>query len=503
MFVRDCLFTGDWGKYVEANTDESTRAGKISSALAVIRYEGGTLVVDGLPSDLAKQVPSLVWDPRTLEWRAPARCYRELVLALRSRGFQLDDRARGYEVISWNLIEPITPRSHQIDALRAWTAAGKLGSVELPTGAGKTILAVLAIVATGRSTLVVVPTIDLMQQWEAVLTRFLRIKVGLLGGGSHEIEPITVATYDSALIHAERIGNRFGLLIFDEAHHLPAPQYQTIALSSLAPFRLGLSATYERTDGNEKVVYELVGALVYQGHIHEMTSTVLAPYEVVSIHVPMSQDENHAYLAARKRYTDFLKRHGIRMNDPTGWMDFVKISARTPDGREAMKAYREQKRLAQSAEGKLQEIWKILQRHRGEHTILFTEENSFAYRIGREFFLPVITHKTKIKDRKRFLDAFRIGSIKALATAKVLNEGVDVPEASVGVVVSGSGTVREHVQRLGRILRARPGKRAVLYEIISQGTSEYFVNQRRKQHSAYQGSTAISRAGGKGLSSLC
>jgi superfamily II DNA or RNA helicase len=67
-----------------------------------------------------------------------------------------------------------------------------------------------------------------------------------------------------------------------------------------------------------------------------------------------------------------------------------------------------------------------------------------------------------------------------------LNEGVDVPEANVAVVLSGSGSVREHVQRLGRILRKRAGKRAVLYELVSQDTSEERTSQKRRDHSAYQ-----------------
>ena len=87
------------------------------------------------------------------------------------------------------------------------------------------------------------------------------------------------------------------------------------------------------------------------------------------------------------------------------------------------------------------------------------------------------------------LDYFREGKISVIVTSKVLNEGVDVPEASVGIIVSGSGSVREHVQRLGRILRQQKGKRAIMYELISQGTSEQKVNQRRREHHAYQRST--------------
>ena len=87
---------------------------------------------------------------------------------------------------------------------------------------------------------------------------------------------------------------------------------------------------------------------------------------------------------------------------------------------------------------------------------------------------------------KRTLKAFNEGRLKALVTSRVLNEGVDMPAASVGVVLSGSGSVREHVQRLGRLLRPGQGKHAVLYEVVAAGTSEVGTSERRRQHRAYE-----------------
>jgi superfamily II DNA or RNA helicase len=385
------------------------------------------------------------------------------------------------------LQEAITPRPHQVEALAAWVKAAKRGTVCLPTGAGKTVLAVLAIMATQRSTLVVVPTIDLMQQWEGVLAKFFGVKIGLVGGGCHDVQPLTVATYDSAYLHIDRLGDRFGLLVADEVHHAAASQYQLILKGAIAPFRLGLSATVERVDGKETVIYSLIGPLVYEARIREMVATTLAPYDVVTIELPMSDAEMSAYGDARQLYTDFLRRERIRMDRPDGWMQFVMQSTRSPDGRRAMKAYWEQKRLSQASEGKLVELWRIMTVHKGERMLIFTDDNALAYRIGRDFFLPVLTHQTRLKERKRMLDAFKAGTVTVLSTSKVLNEGVDVPEASIGIVLSGSGAVREHVQRLGRILRHKVGKKAIMYELISKGTAEWSVNQRRKQHDAYQG----------------
>ncbi|RYZ93183.1 MAG: DEAD/DEAH box helicase, partial [Proteobacteria bacterium] len=97
--------------------------------------------------------------------------------------------------------------------------------VKMATGAGKTILAVLAIAQTKRPALIVVPTIDLLLQWQTVLQKYFSHPIGLLGGGNKSVEFITVATYDSAALTVETLGNRFGFLIFDECHHLPANHY--------------------------------------------------------------------------------------------------------------------------------------------------------------------------------------------------------------------------------------------------------------------------------------
>lgn len=162
------------------------------------------------------------------------------------------------------------------------------------------------------------------------------------------------------------------------------------------------------------------------------------------------------------------------------------LSARLPGGRDAMKAYLKQRAIAQCSRAKLNIVWNIMRENRSERIIIFTADNDTAYRMGEIFCMPVLTHKTKAAERKDFLDRFRSGEYPVLLTSKVLNEGVDVPEASIGIVVSGSGSTREHVQRLGRILRAKDGKQAVLYELVSDGTSEMRVSDRRRQHRAYE-----------------
>ena len=108
------------------------------------------------------------------------------------------------------------------------------------------------------------------------------------------------------------------------------------------------------------------------------------------------------------------------------------------------------------------------------------------YAISRRFLVPAITHQTKVKERSHTLAAFNEGTLGAVVTSRVLNEGVNVPEANVAIVLSGSGSVREHVQRLGRVLRKTDNKHAVLYEIVSAGTSEERTSDKRREHVAYQ-----------------
>lgn len=449
-------------------------------------FDRGTLVFGSIDKNEASLFDNVLFDERTLQYRSPARYYRDVVLTSIKNKLTIKDSARNYDKLNLHLKHKIIPREHQEKAFSAWCNEGRSGVVSLPTGAGKTILAVMAIATTNRPTLVVVPTIDLLLQWQKVLQDFFDQEIGVLGGGKRNVRDLTVATYDTASLTIEQYGNRFGLLVFDECHHLPAAKYQMIALGSIAPFRLGLSATVERSDGLENKIFELLGPMVYEAEIKQMSSKVLAPYDVVSVQVSLTEKEHEQYVASRKIYTDFIAHSGVNFSSPQGWMDFVIRSSRSPEGRRAMKAYREQKNLAQAASAKKDELWKILENHRDDRIIVFTNDNAFAYEIGREFLLYVLTHHTKLKERKAMLADFKSGVVNVLVTSKVLNEGVDVPEASVGVVMSGSGAVREHVQRLGRILRHKPGKRSVLYEIVARNTGEQSVNKRRRKHSAYQ-----------------
>lgn len=151
-----------------------------------------------------------------------------------------------------------------------------------------------------------------------------------------------------------------------------------------------------------------------------------------------------------------------------------------------MLAYQTSKRLALATAAKLRALEALLQQHTKDRVLIFTADCETVYTISSSFLLPAITHLTDIKERKAILEAFNRGEYPVLVTSKVLNEGVNVPDANVGIVLSGSGSVREHVQRLGRILRKQGGKQAILYEVVTGGTVEERISLRRTAHDAYR-----------------
>ncbi len=458
----------------------------MDSARIRLEFEGGTVVVTGPDAGRLASLPHCRPDPRAGVYRAEAVNYRALVEHLRRHGLAYDDRARQYGPTPWPLQTSRDPFPHQTEALDAWWAAGGRGVVVLPTGTGKTFLAVLAIHKAARPALVVTPTIDLLNQWYAELLVAFGGSVGLIGGGHYDIQPLTVTTYDSAYIHLDRWGARFGLLVFDECHHLPGATYLTAAVGSLAPYRLGLTATPERTDGQERLLDTLIGPPVYRREIKELAGDFLADYHTERLHVELSAEEEQRYRAAREVYRHFVEERGISMSSPRGWQRFIQETCRSKEGRAAFQAYREQKRLALAAPAKLRVLQNLLERHRRDRVLIFTYDNAAVYQIARTFLVPAITHQTKAKERRQVLDRFQSGHYSAVVTSRVLNEGVDVPAANVGIVLSGTGTVREHVQRLGRLLRKYGDKQALLYEVVTRGTGEEFTSERRRQHHAYR-----------------
>lgn len=444
----------------------------------ILQFDSGTLLLDG--ADRSSQAPAAFrWDERVKRWRAPAWAYRHVVKELIQRKIPYEDQARAYHQFDFRPKLIVEPRPYQQEAISEWRRHSRCGVVILPTGAGKSLVAQMAIEQTNRSTLVVVPTIDLMNQWYDLLLSCFEAEVGLIGGGYFEIGALTVTTYASAFRFMERLGNQFGLVIFDECHHLPSSIYRYAAEMAIAPFRLGLTATPERTDGTDYLLEQLIGPIIYRREVHELAGEYLADYSVVRLNVRLSPEERAAYQRERNIFRSFLDEKGIGLSSLHGWQMFIAASARSEAGRRAMMAYRESKRIALGTDAKLRVLGDLLQRHKRDRVLIFTAENEMVYRISEKFLIPAITHETNIKERRQWLEAFNKGDVLALATSKVLNEGVNIPDASVAVVLSGSGSTREHIQRLGRILRKQPDKEAILYEVVTADTTEEHISKRR------------------------
>jgi superfamily II DNA or RNA helicase len=450
----------------------------------ILRFDRGTLLLEGLPAE--EVPPGFAFDPRVKLWRAPASAYRGALAALHRRGSPYEDQARGYAPLDRPHRTARVARSYQTDAVAAWKAAGRRGIVVLPTGAGKSFVAELCIADADRSALVVAPTLDLVAQWQRALQRAFGDPIGVLGGGERQLEALTVATYDSAHLYAEQFGHRFGLVVFDEVHHLPGAAYSLAARSTIAPFRLGLTATLERPDGGHELLGELVGPVVHQRSIRELAGDFLAPYTTEVLEVELDPGEREDYEASLALVREFRQIRGIP-SGRAGFERFLREAPRSAEGRAALAAQRHSRRILQRTPRKMELVEELLAFHHGSRILVFTADNASAYSVSRTFLVPAITHHTDPKERRLYLQGFADGTFPVLATSRVLNEGVDLPEAEVAIVMSGSSTVREHVQRLGRILRPRADKQAVLYELVVVGSAEQMASARRRDHDAYRG----------------
>jgi len=452
------------------------------------------------------RLPHTAWDERLGCYRCLAMFYEDLVGYLKLSGLEYEDKVLDLLPMQDLSCCELGLRLHdyQEEALKKWLQTRR-GALVLPTGAGKTVVGIKAISVLNVPTLVVVPTLELVRQWKRELERRLgtggegggkgggegaEVEVGTYSGEAHILKPLTVSTYETAYLRAEELGNRFLFLVFDEVHHLPSPGFASIAEMFVAPYRLGLTATYEREDGLHADLERLVGGKVYEISVEKLAGRHLANYTTRRVVTDLTGEEREEYEKYHAVFTDFLKQKGVVLRSPRDFRLLVMRTGRDAGAREALLARNRARRIALNSSTKLKALAEILDRHFGERIIIFTEHNSLVYAISREFLVPAITHTTPKEERAEILEKFRDGRYKVVVTSKVLEEGIDVPEASVGVILSGSGSRREYKQRLGRILRktetgkgkgeGKKEKLAVLYEIVSKRTTEVGIARRRK-----------------------
>lgn len=440
-----------------------------------LRYDDGTIRIEGA----VPKLPFVEADDRSDTARAPAYRYAALRQILDNRGVVVDDQVLSLPDLALGTTYDL--REYQQEALDAWQDAGERGVVELPTGSGKTVIGIAAAVACATPTLIVAPTIDLVEQWRGELAAEFDRPIGQLGGDRQEIEAVTVATYDSAYLRAEELGNRFGLVVFDEVHHLGGDGYRDIARLLVAPARLGVTATFERPDGAHEVIEELIGSNVFGLDAEDLAGEHLAPYDIRRIEVELTPDEREAYEQAQGTFVDYLRTSDINFSSGSDYQKLVMRSGTDPRAREALLAKQRAREIMMNSEAKVQKLADILDRHREDRIIVFTAHTELVYRLSERFLLPAITAETGAEERRRIIQQFRDGRYSRVVAANVLDEGVDVPDANVGVILSGSGSEREFTQRLGRILRPTAElTRATLYELVSAETAEERVADRRR-----------------------
>ncbi len=401
--------------------------------MITLHYENGKVRVEGGQIYLGAVEPSDEY---------PGYMYPQIMKHLEASGTEYRDEAM-------NAPSPppmradVDLRDYQSEALSRWSQNEYRGVVVLPTGAGKTFIAVKAIENLQVPTLITVPTIVLVEQWREVLEESLGVEVGALGGGERDIQPVTVSTYDSASLYAGSLGNRFRLLVFDEAHHLAAPTYRRIATWYLAPYRLGLTATLQSDEDTKELYMELVGPTVYRLGVDSLAGSHLSDYAVKTVKLPLTPEERAEYDRQYDIYRGFLRRRKIRIRGARDYLRLVRRSGRDPEARRAVQARGRAMDVALNGGNKIAYLKSLLKANPGEKTLIFTKHNKLVYRLSKELLIPAITHQTPQAEREEILGGFRDGTYRRIVTRRVLDEGVEVHYAIIQVIISGSGRNRQ------------------------------------------------------------
>lgn len=451
--------------------------------MKAVRFDRGTLE---LATD-APDVPNSIWDPRSQTRRVAAFRFSSLIAHATRTENELPsgDLRRAWKCLPRETAR-LGLRPYQAQALASWTAFGRQGVVVLPTGAGKTRVALAAMYETGLPTAILCPTKALAEGWLQELRRNIPDEpIGLVGDGQRSVERITVLTFESAYRHMDRLGDRFGLLVVDEVHHFGSGARIEALEASAATARLGLTATAPDagSEGANRLT-ELVGPVVFELDYADLAGRHLAPVTMVKVPVRLDANERSEY-DTRNRAFQEMRRTFMRLYPGADITTMLQAFGRTLEGRKALRDHARALELAGFPTAKRSLLRTLLERHRDDRTIVFTAFAENAYVAAQDNLIPVITGETSAKERQDILTSFREGKVRAIASARVLNEGIDVPEARVAIIVAGTLGPREHVQRIGRVLRPAPDKHALVYELITMGTSDAWRAARRAKHAPH------------------
>jgi superfamily II DNA or RNA helicase len=412
-----------------------------------------------------------------------AQAYAQIQQALERHRSDTEDQVPAWQPVNWNQVNLPELRQEQRDAVQAWSES-KNGLVIMPTGTGKTEVALRVMADQTCSTLIVAPIRDLMYQWHRRIVAGLNYDAGIIGDNTYNVKPISVTTYDSACIHMPRLGNRFQLIVFDECHHLPGAVRGDAARMSAAPMRLGLTATLSPDDRRCGELFKLVGPVVYRLGINDVTGSSLAEYDVYRITVKLTQPEQVRYdtLAAQVASYVYERR---QEEDTFNWSQLCKESPDDMEARETLRAFREKQSIEDQADAKFDVIEDLLRLHHGTPMIIFAGSNAMAREISLRYLIPCLLSHCGKAERLDYLDGLRDGVFCAIVANQILDEGVDIPAVKIAIVVGGMASERQATQRLGRILRRSGTERAILYEVVCADTNEVKRSRKRRKNDAY------------------
>lgn len=384
-------------------------------------------------------------------------------------------------------------RGDQLEAVSAFAAGSNRGLIVMPTGTGKTVVAIELMIRHQSSALVVVPVRDLMYQWHSKILEATGIDAGLIGDGVHRVSPISVTTYDSAAIHMPRIGDRFSMIIFDEVHHLAGLWRRDAASMSAASARLGLTATLPTDSERIAVLHQLIGPTLYRQSIQQASGRSLADYTVRRIAVQMNEQEATRYRELSSQVQRFVFQQR-EVDAHFRWEDTYKLAAATDDepnrakhASNALRAFRSKRCIEEQAEGKMRVLEDLFRLHAGESLIVFTGSNVMARQVSRRFLIPCLLSHCAKRERREWLSGLADGRYPALIANRVLDEGVDLPEVKTAIVLGGLSSERQAIQRLGRVLRkSSTGQHATLYEVVTDQTKDVQRSRQRRRNDAYR-----------------
>ncbi|MEB3860154.1 MAG: DEAD/DEAH box helicase [Desulfurococcales archaeon] len=422
----------------------------------------------------------LPYDRDRRAYKAPPYMYAQLVKLFRDHGLSVNDSIGLLDKAGMGrrLSFKGSLRPYQEEALKKWVENGYKGVIALPTGAGKTVIAIAALARLSVRTLVVVYTKEHVKQWIDAIRSFTDAGslVGAYYGEEKTIAPITVTTYQTAFKKASLFSARFALLVFDEAHHLPAEKFRFIALRMASPYRMGLSATVEREDGKHEEIFPLIGGIVFHASPKDLAKQgFLAPFIIRRVKVDLSEEERRKYDEKKRRFQALAGNRSFQ--------ELVEAAKRgDPTAVEALKIHADMRSIINESEEKLRAAERIAREEleKGSKIIVFTQYKKQAEEIARRLNSYLLHGGMDAQSRARTLDRFKKAKSGVLVVTTVGDEGLDIPDANVGILLSGTGSRRQFIQRLGRLLRPKEGKKAVLYEVITAKTSEEYQSLRRR-----------------------